>query len=228
MKPAARAVILLAVCVVAGCAGGAGSSPSAPASQPSAAPQSVIPPASASPSGAPGSSSPTSAATESAGPAGSAPGPTSSGGIGGLHACSLLTVGQASQLNGVSYGSGVEHQLSAGAVPGVETAAPKSSECVWQASGKGSVTLQVVADSSPAGADARLGTLKATLKGFAITSLSGFANGAFIARSKAALSTGGIYAVDGSTFFDLVYLQGTTPGDSALQQSATTIMGSLP
>ena len=40
--------------------------------------------------------------------------------------------------------------------------------------------------------------------------------------------TGGIYVRDGSTFFDVVYLNGTVPTDDQLKYYATLILGELP
>jgi hypothetical protein len=90
------------------------------------------------------------------------------------------------------------------------------------------VTVQVTADASSAAADARLQAFRSSLKSFTVTDLSGFADGGFIARAKNTISTGGIYAVDGSTVFDVTYLQGTAPDDNALQHWAILVMGSLP
>jgi hypothetical protein len=70
---------------------------------------------------------------------------------------------------------------------------------------------------------------QAQVIGAQIEKLSGFADDAAIARaSGAGLSTGGIYVRDGSTFFDVVYLNGTVPTDDQLKGYATIILGNLP
>ena len=227
MKRAVRATVLVAAVVLAGCAAG-GQTPSAPVNPPSSSsPPSSAPPASAlPPSGAP-SSSPTSSAAESASPTASTTTPTAS--TGELHPCTLLTADEASQVNGVTYGAGTESPGHAGAAPGLEDTDPPSSQCVWQnTTSQASVTVQVTADASSAAADARLQAFRSSLKSFNVTDLSGFADGGFIARAKNTISTGGIYAVDGSTVFDVTYLQGTAPDDNALQHWAILVMGSLP
>jgi hypothetical protein len=227
MRLATRALLLAATVLAAGCGGGP-----APSTSPSAPPPSVALAAagtsspSAQPSPVPSAvPSASASAAESAAPSAA---PAASPGSGVLDPCSLLTADEASQVNGASYGAGVAHPLQASAFPGLETTAPASAECVWQQPGHASVTLQVVADASPAAASARLGALKSGLKTFAISDLASFADGAFIARTTSSLSTGGIYVVTGSTLFDIVYLQGSAPDDAALQHWAILVLGSLP
>ena len=59
--------------------------------------------------------------------------------------------------------------------------------------------------------------------------MTDFADEAAIVRaSGAGLTTGGIYAREGSTFFDVVYLNGTIPSDDQLKGSATFVLGALP
>ena len=224
MNRAVRATVLVATLALAGCAAG-GQAPSASVSPPSS--QSSPSSSALPPSSAPQSSSPTSSATSSESPAASTTTPTARAGE--LHACDLLTPEEASQVNGAAYGAGTEYPLHSGAVPGLEDKDPASSQCVWQDNAShASVTVQVTADASSAAADARLQAFGSSLTSFAVTDLSGFADGGFIARSKNTISTGGIYAVYGSTVFDVTYLQGTAPDDNALQHWAILVMGSLP
>jgi hypothetical protein len=225
-RRALPSVVFALLFVLTGC----GSTPSSPsasspaATNPSAASTTAAATASGQPSSsttAPASASPASSATSAA---------TAQVSGGALHACALLTAAQAGQVNGATYAAGQEHAGAAGPVPGQETTAPASSICVWQGpSAHASLTVQEVSDASPASAQARLATMKGTLQGFTVSDLTGFADAAFIARSpQGGISTGGIYAVHGSIFFDVVYLQGTAPSDSALEQAGTAVLGNLP
>ncbi len=223
MRLATRALLLAATVLAAGCGGGSTLSTS-----PSAQPSSVAPAASGTSSPSAQPSPVPSASTAASASAAASAAPAASPGSGVLDPCGLLTADEASQVNGASYGAGVAHPLQASAFPGLETTAPASAECVWQEPGHASVTLQVVADASPAAASARLGALKSSLKTFAVSDLASFADGAFIARTTSSISTGGIYAIDGSTLFDIVYLQGSAPDNAALQHWAILVLGSLP
>jgi hypothetical protein len=151
--------------------------------------------------------------------------PTPLGGTGGsnsplaLDPCQLLTTEQASAVNVITYAAGVSHVMGSGGV-----------ECVWQSkSPPASVTVQVAVFPSVSEAEIAYAEQTAGQNGFAVEPLTGFADDAAIARaSGAGLSTGGIYVRDGSTFFDVVYLNGTAPTDDQLKGFATTILGELP
>jgi hypothetical protein len=169
---------------------------------------------------------PTVATTPSATPSPSAAAtasPTPLGGTGGsgsplpIDPCSLLTTDQASAINGVSYAAGVSHVMGTGSV-----------ECVWQSnSPHASVVVQVAILPSVSEAEVAYAEAQAQLQGATVEKLSGFADEAAIVRSSAA-QTGGIYARDGSTFFDVVYLNGTVPSDDQLKYAATLVLGALP
>jgi Protein of unknown function (DUF3558) len=182
---------------------------------------------SASPSGTAGSAPASAAASEAPAPTAS-PTPLS-GGVQpsesvaasqvAINPCTLLTDAEASDINGVSYGPGEVHPMSGGAV-----------ECVWQNAPSGSITLQlaIAADSATA-QSAYTASLTDVQQAGAVTQVPGFADQAVIGRAPASvLNTGGIYVLDGKTFFDVVYLLGTTPSDDQLKYAATLVLGSLP
>lgn len=58
--------------------------------------------------------------------------------------------------------------------------------------------------------------------------VSGVGDQAFIARSPSATPlTGGIYVLDGSKVFDVVYLGGAAPVDATLKLTALLVAGAL-
>jgi hypothetical protein len=193
---------------------------------------SPTPSASSSPSiGSPSpvASPPLQVGTSAPSASGASASPSAKASAGPVHACALLTDAEASQVNGATYGPGVEHAGASGAVPGSETSPPPSSLCVWQnAAPIASVTVEVVIDANADAANARLAALRASLASFSITDLTDFADGGFIARSTNILATGGIYVREGTTFLDIVYLLGTAPDDNALRHAATLALGRLP
>ncbi len=136
-----------------------------------------------------------------------------------INPCMLLTDAEASDINGVSYGPGEVHPMSGGAV-----------ECVWQNAPSGSITLQLaIAPDSATAQAAYTGSLTDVQQAGAVTQVPGFADMAVIGRAPASvLNTGGIYVLDGKTFFDIVYLLGTTPSDDQLKYAAKQVLGSLP
>ena len=172
---------------------------------------------------------PSASVTASASPSPSAPSATTSptplGGTGGsnsplaLDPCQLLTTEQASAVNAITYPAGVSHDMGNG-----------GAECVWQSpSPPASVTVQVAVFPSVSEAEIAYAEQTAGQNGVAVEPLTGFADDAAIARaSGGGLSTGGIYVRDGSTFFDVVYLNGTVPTDDQLKFYATLILGELP
>jgi hypothetical protein len=151
-------------------------------------------------------------ASPSGGPNGSVPPPP-------IDPCSLLTSAEASVVNGITYGAGVSHVLDNGAV-----------ECVWQnSSPPASITLQVLVAPSVSEAEVAYAEAQAMLNGFNVAQVTGYGDEAVIARAtQSGISTGGIYVRAGSTFFDVVYLQGTVPSDTQLTDAATLVLGRLP
>jgi len=150
------------------------------------------------------------------------PAPSTSASLGpipsGFDPCTLLSDQEASAVNGVTYGDGVMHVLNLGFV-----------DCVWQSPAGGSVVVQLLQAPSADLAQEAYVEAQATLHGFTLTTLSGFADEAVIARAPGGtVSTGGIYVRDGSTYFDVVYVGGTAPSDGALQLAATLVLGALP
>jgi hypothetical protein len=159
------------------------------------------------------------AATPSASPSPLGGGPSGSNSALTIDPCSLLTLDQASAVNGLTYPAGTLHDLGNG-----------GAECVWQTNAPpASVVVQVGQFPGVSEAQIAFAEAQAEVIGAQIEKLSGFADDAAIARASAAgLSTGGIYVRDGSTFFDIVYLNGTVPTDDQLKGYATIILGNLP
>ena len=159
------------------------------------------------------------AAASSASPTPLGGGPTGSNPPLAIHPCTLLTSDQASAVNGITYPPGVSHDMGNGSV-----------ECVWQASTPpSSVVVQVGQFPSVTDAQVAYAKAQAVLNGVQIEQLNG------ICRRRrhrwgagGGLSTGGIYVREGSTFFDVVYLNGTVPTDDQLKYYATLILGELP
>ena len=62
-----------------------------------------------------------------------------------------------------------------------------------------------------------------------VTELSNLGDRAAIVRAPAGtVSTGGIYVLDGATFFDIVYLGGSAPADADLNGVGLEMYGQLP
>ena len=155
------------------------------------------------------------AASPSSSPAGGGgPSPTGSP---TFNACKLLTNGEATAVNGGGYGDGVDHVVGAAQL------------CVWQsASNHSSLTVEVFVDPTAAFAQARFAALKGSLAKFHPADVSGVGDLAFIARSPSATSvSGGIYVLDGSKVFDVVYLGGSVPVDATLKIAAILVFGAL-
>ena len=204
MRRVRSAALVGSFLLLAACSGSA--SPSLP--QGGGAPL-TVPSASTSPS--PSAESPSASASESA-PASASTAPTA------VKPCHLLTNDQASQVNGVTYGDGTEHQLEHGLM-----------QCTWaNTSVHASVVVQVVLASGVTQAEADYAAAQAQNNGFAVERLTGFGDDAAIARAPSNIKTGGIYVRKGDTVFDVVYLAGTAPSDDQLKAAATTILGELP
>lgn len=139
--------------------------------------------------------------------------------------CTLLTPDQATAINGLSYGPGTAHVLHNGAV-----------ECVWgHDSPPGSITVQVVVAASSDAAATAFANSQVDLHGFNPQPVPSFFQPAtsdqkaVIARAPAGtISTGGIYVLDGTVFFDVVYLGGTAPSDGQLRVAALLVLGAIP
>ena len=164
------------------------------------------------------SPSPSLAPTASPSPSpagGGAPSPTGSPPT--VNACKLLTNAQATAINGGGYGDGVDHTVGPGQI------------CVWQsASNHSSLTVELFVDPTAAFAQARFAALKNSLAKFHPADVSGVGDQAFIARSPSATSvSGGIYVLDGSKVFDVVYLGGSVPVDATLKIPALLVSGAL-
>jgi hypothetical protein len=103
-------------------------------------------------------------------------------------------------------------------------------ECVWQsATAQASLTVQVANWPNATTAETAYAAAVAAMQGFSVEDVAGFADACKIVRAPAGtISTGGIYVRKGATFFDVVYLAGSAPSDSALQQAATLVLGGLP
>jgi len=116
----------------------------------------------------------------------------------------------------VTYGDGV-----------ASTVPPALVECVWQSSSPhASITVQVAA--LPNVSEAQVAYQEAVAsQHFAVTDVPNFADKAAIVRAPSA-STGGIYVREGRLFYDVVYLNGTTPTDDELKLAATIVLGGLP
>jgi hypothetical protein len=185
---------------------------SAPSATPTSAVQTLQPSAAT-------SATPTAAATSSASPTPLGGGPTGSNPPLSIDPCTLLTTDQASAVNGSAYPAGVSHVMGSGSV-----------ECVWQTSTPpSSVVVQVGQFPNVTDAQVAYAKAQALLNGAQLEQLTGFADDAVIARgSGAGMTTGGIYVREGSTFFDVVYLNGTVPTDDQLKYYATLILGELP
>ena len=134
-----------------------------------------------------------------------------------FNACKLLTNAQATAINGGGYGDGVDHVVGSGQI------------CVWQsASNHSSLTVELFVDPTAAFAQARFAALKNSLAKFHPADVSGVGDQAFIARSPSATSvSGGIYVLDGSKVFDVVYLGGSVPVDATLKLAAILVFGAL-
>ena len=187
--------------------------PPAPSATPTSAVQTLQPSAATTPTAT------ATAAASSASPTPLGGGPTGSNPPLAIDPCTLLTSDQASAVNGITYPPGVSHDMGNGSV-----------ECVWQASTPpSSVVVQVGQFPSVTDAQVAYAKAQAVLNGVQIEQLTGFADDAVIARGAGGgLSTGGIYVREGSTFFDVVYLNGTVPTDDQLKYYATLILGELP
>jgi hypothetical protein len=151
-----------------------------------------------------------------------APSPSGSGGTvtpNVIDPCKLLTTQQASDVNKIKYPPGVVHSFRNGT--GVE--------CVWRTPGA-SVVVQVLIAPDAGDAAAAYAEAEAMAMGFNVTDVPNFADKAAIARAPAGLgaTTGGIYVREGTTFFDIVYLNGTPPTDDQLKFAATLVLGHLP
>ena len=135
-----------------------------------------------------------------------------------FNACKLLTNGEATAVNGGGYGDGVDHVVGAAQL------------CVWQsASNHSSLTVEVFVDPTAAFAEARFAALKGSLAKFHPADVSGVGDMAFIARSPSATTvSGGIYVLDGSKVFDVVYLGGSVPVDATLKLAASLALPGLP
>lgn len=183
----------------------------APSATPTTAVQTLVPSAA--------TTATATAATSSASPTPLGGGPTGSNPPLAIDPCTLLTIDQASAVNGSTYPPGASHVMGSGSV-----------ECVWQTgTPPSSVTVQVGQFPSVSDAQVAYAKAQAVLEGFQIEQLTGFADDAVIARgSGGGLTTGGIYVREGSTFFDVVYLNGTVPTDDQLKYYATLILGELP
>lgn len=215
----ALSFVLLSGLAVVACGGGAVAT----------ATPSTTPAASPTPSQVVATLKPSASLTASASPSPSAPpataSPTPLGGTGGsssplaLDPCQLLTTEQASAVNVITYPAGVSHVMGTG-----------GAECVWQSSSPpASVTVQLASFPSVSEAEIAYAEQTATQNGVAVEPLTGYGDDAAIARALGGgVSTGGIYVRDGSTFFDVVYLNGTVPTDDQLKAYATMILGELP
>jgi len=168
---------------------------------------------SASPSPSASAESPSASASESPPPSGATAIPTA------INPCDLLTSDQAGTVNGVAYGTGVEHDLK-----------NNFKECVWQnSSAHASVVVQFVVAPSVTTAEADYAAAQAQAHGFSVERLTGVGDDAAIARAPAGtVDTGGIYVRKGVSFFDVVYLAGKVPPDDQLTATANIIVGELP
>lgn len=209
--------VLLSGLAVVACGGGAtatGTPTTATSPTPSQVVATLQPSASLAASASPSPSAPSASAS-----------PSPVGGTGGsssplaLDPCQLLTPDQINSVNVITYPTGVSHVMSGGAV-----------ECVWQSSSPpASVTVQLAVFPSASEAEIAYAEQTAGQNGIAVEPLTGYGDEAAIARAAGGgVSTGGIYVRDGSIFFDVVYLNGTTPSDDTLKGFATTILGELP
>ena len=101
--------------------------------------------------------------------------------------------------------------------------------CVWQsASNHSSVTVELFVDPTAAIAQARFAALKGSLAKLHPADVSGVGDLAFIARSPSGtIVTGGIYVLDGSKVFDVVYVGGSVPVDATLKIAALLVSGAL-
>jgi hypothetical protein len=207
---------LLLVVAVTGAVGACSGSPAASTSGggPTAPPSQAATPTTAAPTATP-TPAPTQAPT--AAPSGGAPSAAATQFAG--DPCALLTDAEASAVNGVTYGPGKKDAVPGGLV-----------ECVRQSAvPPASVVVQVLIAPSVTDADKAYVLAQAALNGVSTSAVPNFADQAVIARASAGpYSTGGIYVQNGSTFFDVVYVGGTTPSDAALVHAATLVLGTLP
>jgi hypothetical protein len=167
----------------------------------------------ASPSALPSSAPAASASPSPAGGGGQSPQPS----LPAINACNLLTNAQATAVNGGGYGDGVDNIVAKGQI------------CVRQsASAHSSLTVELFVEATPAAALVRYAALRGSLAAYNPTPVSGVGTQAFIARSpNATIVTGGIYVLDGSNIFDIVYLQGSVPVDATLKLAALLASGAL-
>jgi hypothetical protein len=155
----------------------------------------------------------------------STPTPTSGGGGGStlppttINPCTLLSDEQASTLTGATYGDGKE-----------DAAGPDGHLCVWSDDAShSSVTVGVISAPSQAIAQQAFALAKGDQSGFAFTSVTNLADQAYIARkSESTTDLSGLYAIDGSTYFFVATLGGTSPTDGALRVAALLVLGGLP
>jgi hypothetical protein len=156
----------------------------------------------------------------------STPTPTVGGGSGStlppsttINPCTLLSDEQASTLVGETFGDGKE-----------DTAGAAGHLCVWSDDAShSSVTVGVISAPSQAIAQHAYSQAKADQSGFAFTSVAMLGDEAYSARkSDGASELSGLYATDGSTYFFVATLGGTSPTDGALRVAALLILGGLP
>ena len=140
-----------------------------------------------------------------------------------IDACSLLTVEQASALNGVPYKGG-----------GTDTLSNGLSVCDWDnAAAQATVEVGFSYWPSAAAAHAAYGAAlsKGTPGGSTVTPLAGLADAAVIARwmpMPSAPGVGNIFVRRDALFLTVGYYNGTIPTDAALEAAATLILGELP
>jgi hypothetical protein len=144
--------------------------------------------------------------------------------------CGLLTIEQASAVNGVPYKGGEAQKLSNGI-----------SVCSWD-NAAARATVEVRFSFWPSAAVARAAYDAALTGGSAVTPVAGLADAAIIIRQTSApipSSTssaetasvpgeGNIFVRRDALFFTVGYYNGSTPTDAALKAAALLVLGKLP
>jgi hypothetical protein len=140
-----------------------------------------------------------------------------------IDACILLTAGQASAINGVSYKGGAAESPLVGL-----------SMCSWDnATARASVEVGFAFWPSPTAAQAAYDAAltSASQAGSAITPVAGLADAAAIAQqagAEAVTGDGWIFIRRGTLVVAVGYYGGTAPTDAALKAAATSVLAKLP
>jgi hypothetical protein len=140
-----------------------------------------------------------------------------------IDACGLLTVEQASAVNGVPYKGGSAQTLSNGL-----------SVCYWDnAAARATVEVGFSFWPSVAAAQAAYDAAltSGSPAGSAVTPVAGLADAAVIARltpTPDVTGVGNIFVRRDALFFTVGYYNGTTPTDAALKAAAILVLGELP